>query len=345
MSVFLFIMLFLIACIPCYASYRLRNYQLLAVTVVCALLSFLFLPFLLSVILVNRKLPKTRTLPISFGYFSGYWGLLLLLFLLLPFMSAYGISMNGYQFFRLSTFSDSVSTQVVFFLFTIVLGFVLSLLLRQRALYTGELVLFLLSYGAFALLSFNLIYYRLASYGTYLLLFLYLAGIIGLYVSTACMFQTDGEARTSQEDRASIPRPLEALGTEAMSALSDAAGKIGSAVKTGLSEMKPANSVVIHCIRGVYAGADFVLKAGDQLILGTDPAQANLIFSSPEISRLHCIIRFTGSHTIQLLDASTNGTYCSNGKRLPKNQPTELSLPCTIFFGPGPEVFEIQRNF
>lgn len=228
-------MLFLIACIPCYASYRLRNYQLLAVTVVCALLSFLVLPF----------------------------------------MSAYGISMNGYQFFRLSTFSASVSTQVIFFSVHSHPGLCLKPFTPPAGPVhrgTGSVPAVL---WAFAILSFNLIYYRLASYGAYLLIFLYLAGIISLYVSTASMFQTGGAARTSQEDRTSIPKPLGALGTEARSALSDAAGKIGSAVKTSLSERKRTDSVIIHCIRGAYAGADFVLRAGDQLTLGTDPDQAN----------------------------------------------------------------------
>ncbi|MBS6194166.1 MAG: FHA domain-containing protein [Clostridiales bacterium] len=345
MGFMLIVLFFTLAFLPCYAAFRLKDYRLLGITAVCAVLSFLILPYLLAVILVARKLPKNRKPPFSFPVFCGYWLLILLLYFILPSMKFIGVSMNGFQFFQASSFIDGASTNVVFFLITVILAFILSLLLRQRALFTGELVLLLNSFLFFALLASNLIHYDIAAYGIYLILVLYLLGIAGMYYMTIAMCPLANLGPSLETESPSIPQPVRDFGSEAFSALSQAAGKIGSAAKSGMAEMKAPASLTVCCMQGLYAGASFPLREGESLYLGKDPNLVNLVLDFPEVSRLHCSIYNSGKiGIVQILDNSTNGVYLSNGERLPKNVPLEFYLPCTIFFGNEPQIFEIRQG-
>lgn len=101
--------------------------------------------------------------------------------------------------------------------------------------------------------------------------------------------------------------------------------------------------ITLTCTAGEYAGAILNIKPGDKIVLGTDPRYCNLLFSDKGISRQHCSILYTpDSNSAILQDTSTNGTYLSDGTRLPSHNPTKVTLPCRIFFGNKPESFEIR---
>lgn len=102
------------------------------------------------------------------------------------------------------------------------------------------------------------------------------------------------------------------------------------------------------CRSGEYAGAELELTPGLKISLGTDPTKCNLVFNSPEISRLHCVIFCSENPGMVVVqDLSSNGTMCTaNGStfRLPRQQAWECPLPCRISFGKYPEVFEITMR-
>lgn len=130
------------------------------------------------------------------------------------------------------------------------------------------------------------------------------------------------------------------------------AGVVPPTAKTAPSKRKrhpkPSASpclpkITLSCTGGEYTGAVLNIKSGDKIILGTDPKFCNLVFNDKSISRQHCsIICKPNSNTAILQDTSTNGTYLSDGTRLKPHNPTELTLPCKIFFGNKPESFEIK---
>lgn len=103
------------------------------------------------------------------------------------------------------------------------------------------------------------------------------------------------------------------------------------------------SEITLTCTDGEYTGAILSIKPGDKIILGTDPIYCNLVFSDRGISRQHCsVLCKPDSNTAILQDTSTNGTYLSDGTRLTPHNPTEVTLPCRIFFGNKPESFEIR---
>lgn len=71
----------------------------------------------------------------------------------------------------------------------------------------------------------------------------------------------------------------------------------------------------LHGVRGQYAGFDFEIEPGEEIVLGRDEEFCDVTFDSQKISRRHCGIRYdelTGCY--QVIDYSLTGTILSNGK-------------------------------
>lgn len=71
----------------------------------------------------------------------------------------------------------------------------------------------------------------------------------------------------------------------------------------------------LHGVRGQYAGFDFEIEPGEEIVLGRDEEFCDVTFNSQQISRRHCGIRYdelTGCY--QVIDYSLTGTALSNGK-------------------------------
>ncbi|MDE6566410.1 MAG: FHA domain-containing protein [Lachnospiraceae bacterium] len=71
----------------------------------------------------------------------------------------------------------------------------------------------------------------------------------------------------------------------------------------------------LHGVQGQYAGFDFEIEPGEEIVLGRDEEFCDVTFDSQNISRRHCGIRYdelTGCY--QVIDYSLTGTALSNGK-------------------------------
>ncbi len=78
--------------------------------------------------------------------------------------------------------------------------------------------------------------------------------------------------------------------------------------------------------KGELAGTNLVLPSNHSIVIGRDPASANIILNTPDISRRHCEIQFDAAQNrYYICDYSSYGTFIAE-KRLPKNTP----VPCTL---------------
>ena len=78
----------------------------------------------------------------------------------------------------------------------------------------------------------------------------------------------------------------------------------------------------ILCFCGMLEGARIPVRDGDEILVGRD-AQVS-----------HCRIRYDGSQEAYFVtDYSMNGTFLSEGDRLPTNQEIRLSRGSVIFLG------------
>lgn len=365
-----------LAALPAFLAYRLKDGRLLAVSVVCGLLCFLVVPWIFAVVLVCRRLPKDTRSPIPFGVFTAIWGILLSAYLLLPFVNFSGISLNGYQYYSMfslsALFSTQESTLMVFFLISMPVGVLVSLCLRNRAILTGEITMLYFTMVIYDWIVANLIQYKVTSIGTYALLpvfiiFLALLYYIAIQMSAAIPGSALNNA-SFQESCENLKANAFATGNAIKKHLTDTAQKLADddrraqqtsveaersaqlnsvkaehpALQKSVETERPALPVTVRCLQGDYAGAEFILSPGEKLTMGTDPSQANLIFQAPEISRLHLTIQNSGKPNYAcFIDNSRNGTYLFNGNRLPAKTTVHFSLPCKIFFGSDPQVFEI----
>lgn len=73
----------------------------------------------------------------------------------------------------------------------------------------------------------------------------------------------------------------------------------------------------LHGVQGQYAGFDFEIEPGQEIVFGRDEEFCDVTFTSPQISRRHCGIRYdevTGCY--QVIDYSVMGTMLSNGRKV-----------------------------
>jgi hypothetical protein len=103
------------------------------------------------------------------------------------------------------------------------------------------------------------------------------------------------------------------------------------------SYQKPHAS--IRGLSGQYLNAVFDISDGNEVILGRNPMQANLVFdgSQEHISNKHCSIRYNRENDCYIVtDFSSIGTFTGNGVRLTREQP--MSLPH------GTEIYLVDKT-
>lgn len=81
----------------------------------------------------------------------------------------------------------------------------------------------------------------------------------------------------------------------------------------------------ILCIAGELKGKQIVLKPNEQLVIGRDPKQANLVFRDITISRKHCLIEVGEEGSYYATDLSSGGVEAEEGIRLIKDKRTRLA--------------------
>ena len=97
-----------------------------------------------------------------------------------------------------------------------------------------------------------------------------------------------------------------------------------------------SNSGVVVGIAGKYAGANFDMLDGSELVFGRDPQSANIIFdqTASDISRRHCSVKFDGkANQYVVTDYSSTGTFLEGSIQIEKGQPKTLAKGTVIYLG------------
>lgn len=90
----------------------------------------------------------------------------------------------------------------------------------------------------------------------------------------------------------------------------------------------------LHGVQGQYAGFDFEIEPGEEIVLGRDEEFCDVTFQSQQISRRHCGIRYdelTGCY--QVIDYSITGTVLSNGKTVSSGSYMVVHPGTILFLG------------
>lgn len=96
-------------------------------------------------------------------------------------------------------------------------------------------------------------------------------------------------------------------------------------------------------LSGVYFGSNIQIVNNETIMVGKDPANANIIIDDPYVSSLHCSIRYDAINDCYIVtDLSTNGTYTDNGRRLVKHQPTKLACSSVLYIANKQNAFKLN---
>ena len=97
---------------------------------------------------------------------------------------------------------------------------------------------------------------------------------------------------------------------------------------------------ILQGISGTYEGTLIPIRRDEDVVIGRDPGEGDVIFETPEISRKHCSISYLGPEEGFLIaDFSTNGTYVLGGDELPAGQPVQVPVGSRISLSNGKAVF------
>ena len=98
----------------------------------------------------------------------------------------------------------------------------------------------------------------------------------------------------------------------------------------------------ITVVSGEHQGKTFTFHAGEEMILGRDPALSSIVFQYPKVSRRHCGIRFdAASGNYQVTDYSSNGTRLSNGAMVSAGSYTTIAPGTVIYLGNQHEAIQV----
>lgn len=116
-----------------------------------------------------------------------------------------------------------------------------------------------------------------------------------------------------------------------------------SSQKTDISESLN-QSPVIQCLKGSCKGLEAVIFPNESIVIGRDPAVANIIINSDKISKKHCTIWYDdekGQYAVT--DHSQNGTFTENGEQLFKDSPNFLPDGSIIYLCDQDCIFQLGR--
>jgi len=97
-------------------------------------------------------------------------------------------------------------------------------------------------------------------------------------------------------------------------------------------------------VSGMYSGFTFDLGPGETLTIGRDAKLAQIVISegSDMVSRTHCRISFDRQQNVYILtDESKNGTFLSDGTRLPPNTPNKMARGAVVCLGDSSNSFRL----
>ncbi len=98
----------------------------------------------------------------------------------------------------------------------------------------------------------------------------------------------------------------------------------------------------IECLKGMYSGAVIDIHTGEDVIVGRSYEGVNLVISSPNISRRHCLIKYIPeTEEYAVTDYSRNGTYLKDGRRLIKDKEEHLPRGTILYIANTENVFRL----
>ena len=96
------------------------------------------------------------------------------------------------------------------------------------------------------------------------------------------------------------------------------------------------------CVNGPYTGKRYSLVPGQEIVVGRDGEQCDIVINLPKISRRHFLITWLkNEECFEITDFSTNGIYINGDIRLEKNNRYEISAGDTIDLGDGVTRFKL----
>ena len=108
-------------------------------------------------------------------------------------------------------------------------------------------------------------------------------------------------------------------------------------------DAKAAACGTLTGICGQYAGQSLTVNAGEEIILGRDPAYSMLVFDNRGISRRHCGIRYddkTGNYFV--IDYSSTGTKMADGRLVTASSYSMAEPGTVLLLGDGEEQFLLK---
>ncbi len=110
-------------------------------------------------------------------------------------------------------------------------------------------------------------------------------------------------------------------------------------------EPKPVPHVMNGTIKGLsgaYLNAVLPVVSGNNIVIGRNPDESNVVIKGENVSRKHCEIAYdkeTGMYIVT--DRSTNGTFDATGARLPLNRPVRMRPGSTIRISENGDEFRL----
>lgn len=100
--------------------------------------------------------------------------------------------------------------------------------------------------------------------------------------------------------------------------------------------LKAKSDGTLRFISGEYEGANIELADGEELLLGRNSTDCQLIFTSMDISRRHCSIKYIASEGYYYItDYSSLGTTINGSIRLQRNVTTKCTVGTKLSLGDG----------
>jgi serine/threonine protein kinase len=88
----------------------------------------------------------------------------------------------------------------------------------------------------------------------------------------------------------------------------------------------------VAILGGRQAGAKWALPKDMEVLIGRSRQESNIMVDSPNVSRVHCRLRFAANEGVfYLCDQSSNGTYLANGRRLEKERLYSVMPECSFY--------------
>lgn len=217
-------------------------------------------------------------------------------------------------------FKDSAEIIMALFIIPAAAGLCCALfhvLGKKKLSYVGTILVSLLSVSCYGMTTIALQDYERLGYSSGVTVYLFIA---------LCILQMIVAIVGCVKDK----------GQEAAVSAPSSKNSKGKSVKVGKKDGS------ITGVKGSYMGAVIPVKSGASVVIGRDPAVSSIVIKDEKASRKHCEIAFNGENGMySVTDYSANGTFDSEGGRLPEKTAVPMPAGSEIRIGKDGDVFRL----